>query len=35
MFEELVKVIEHRYPDLAPEKLPMPFPDWKDKLGLT
>lgn len=34
MFDELVKVIREKLPDEVPEKLPMIFPDWKDKLGI-
>ena len=32
MFDELVLVIQQHLPDQVPEKLPMIFPDWKDKL---
>ncbi|KIW62759.1 hypothetical protein PV04_10894 [Phialophora macrospora] len=34
MFDELVKVIEQDLPGHAPERLPMVFPDWKDRLGV-
>jgi isoamyl acetate esterase len=35
MFDELVTLISQRLPDHVPEKLPMIFPDWKDKLGIS
>ncbi|KAJ9614395.1 hypothetical protein H2200_002531 [Cladophialophora chaetospira] len=34
MYDELLDVIMHKLPDFIPEKLPMIFPDWKDKLGI-
>jgi lysophospholipase L1-like esterase len=35
MFDELVQVIQQKLPEHVPEKLPMIFPDWKDKLGIN
>ncbi len=34
-FDELIKVIQQKLPDLVPESLPTIFPDWKDKLGVN
>ncbi|EXJ54499.1 hypothetical protein A1O7_09839 [Cladophialophora yegresii CBS 114405] len=34
VFCELVKVIEQELPEQTPKRLPMVFPDWKDKLGI-
>ncbi|OCT48300.1 Isoamyl acetate-hydrolyzing esterase 1 like protein [Cladophialophora carrionii] len=34
VFYELVKVIEQELPGQMPQRLPMVFPDWKDKLGV-
>ena len=34
VFDELVKLIHEKMPELTPDKLSFVFPDWKKKLGL-
>ncbi|KAI1608800.1 SGNH hydrolase-type esterase domain-containing protein [Exophiala viscosa] len=34
VFDELVKLIREKMPELTPDNMPFVFPDWKKKLGL-
>lgn len=34
VYEELIKVIKEQIPELAPDRLPMVVPDWKEAMGV-